>query len=1124
MDVNIDNKALAKKYKNISQRDHVLLRPGMYLGNINTVEKQTYVYEDDGKINSKVLPYNEGLVKIVNEAVDNAIDNVFRSTSEYLKQTSIKVNIKDDVVSVTNDGQHIPIETNDKGEYIPSVIFGKCLSGSNYDDESGRKSIGLNGLGVKLANICSTHFEVFIIDPIASKTFSQTWTDNMGTISEPIIKKATKKQLKSDVRTKVIFKPDIEKFNVQSLNEVVPFIHMRMIEVSSTLKENIKLYFNNNRIKVGNFKSFVHLFAERRSIYFDNVFTNVNMMEYGFKVSDDSDGFQQHSFVNNTRTTDGGPHVDAVSDTICRVIQKYFKSKTKDQIVRLSKSNILAKLHVFVSYHMVNPQFTSQTKTKLASKLEKIQFDENKILKSCKKLGILKEIEDKLNERALEYIEKSCSSVKKKTLNIPKLDDAHYAGTSKSNETMLFLTEGDSAKTFCSTGLSVLKRQKYGVFPLKGKILNVRSASKKQLLENKEVQNIIKILGLSLSKKYTSEDELKSLRYGKVCILSDADYDGFHIAGLFFNFIMHFWPVLAKSGFICRFITPVLKAMHKKNRGKVISFFNVSDFENFASRNNIDQYNVKYFKGLGTSTRNEAIEYFNHLDLHLKQVVLDDDSFSKCDVMFNPRRSNERKTLIVENDCQLMDYKLSDMAMTAFFDSEFLSYSKYSIQRAIPSIMDGLKVSQRKILFTCLKKFSTHNAEYKVSQLASLVSAQTAYLHGEQSLSNAIVCMAQSFPGSNNLPLLSENGSFGSRLQNGKDCASSRYIFTNLRDYTRDIFVKEDDAILTYKTEEGISIEPEYYFPTIPLVLCNGTNGISTGFRTEIPMYDVKEIINSIIMKCETHGSYDFDNLLPKYYGFKGSVRPDESGGKLIMSGCYEIDAHSKTCVITEIPLNFSLESYKDKVLDRLVELGHISSYKVDHTSENEPRFVLKNLKDSFKPDLLRLDSILNNHMVLLDSENRVKIYTGTRHIMEEFFENKIRSMKRRRTCLIEKTESSLQFLRQKQAFIRMVLSNEIDIKSDIEDVEIQCSLVGILTRNIEKFINLPIVALTSDKVEELKNAIIGKINELELIQSKSAYDFYLEDLKRLKKSISPREKRKIFEAKISSSKKSRKV
>lgn len=1105
-----------EKYKNISQRDHVLLRPGMYLGNMNTVEKRSFVFTNDLKITSCLLPFNEGLVKIVNEVVDNAIDNIFRSDDE--KQSNIKVDISDDTIVISNDGRHIPIEKKSNNEYIPSVIFGKCLSGSNYDDKEGRQSIGLNGLGVKLTNIFSTQFEVFIIDPVTCKTFRQKWTNNMGDISNPVIKKATKKELKSDVRTVVTFKPDISKFGVQTLDDIVPHIRMRLIEVSSTLQQKIKLFFNGTKIKTGNFRDFVYLFGEKKNVYFEgeNGDSGSSKLEYGFKVSSDG-AFTQHSFVNNTRTTDGGPHVDFVSDTICRVVQRHFKSKTKDQIVKLSKANILSKLHVFVNYHMVNPQFTSQTKTKLASKLEKIVLDEAKILRNCKKIGILKELEQKLNERALEVVEKSYSSAKKKTVNIQKLDDAHNAGTSKSGQATLFLTEGDSAKTFCSTGLSVLKRQDYGVFPLKGKILNVRSASNKQLMQNTEIQNIIKILGLSLTKKYETREELNSLRYGRVCILSDADYDGFHICGLFFNFILHFWPALAKSGFICRFITPVIKATEKNRKDNVVSFFNMSDFEKFESKFDCTLYDIKYFKGLGTSTRKEAVEYFQNINTHLKQITLDNDSLTRCDVMFNPTRSDERKQLIQNQECQHMDYNLSEMNMTAFFDSELLSYSKYSIQRAIPSVIDGLKVSQRKILFTCLQKFASKNTEYKVSQLASLVSAQTAYLHGEQSLASAIVCMAQSFTGSNNLPLLNENGSFGSRLQCGKDAASSRYIFTNLRNYTRNIFVKQDDKILIYKNEEGISTEPECYFPTIPLVLCNGTNGISTGFRTEIPMYDVKEIITQLVSKCYASASvvssvssgssssssssgYEFENMLPKYNGFKGTVKRVDN--KLIMSGCYEIDKRSNTCVVTEIPLNFSLEAYKDKVLDKLVELSHITLYKVDHLSENEPRFILKGLKDSFKPEMLRLDTVLNNHMVLLDKNNTVKVYMDTKQIMNDFYESKICSMHKRREWMIHNVEQEVEYLKQKQLFIKMVLSNDIDIKAEIEEVELQCCMFGIGMSNIEKFINLPLVSLTMGKVNALAKTINDKQSELEVIKSKSVYDMYIEDLNALHKAL----------------------
>lgn len=1083
------NKDLIRSYQNISQREHILLRPGMYVGDMNTVAQSGYIYED-GTFVYKTVDFNEGLVKVVNEVVDNAIDNVFRNQV----QTCIAVTVDNDSITVSNDGQHIPIELNADGELIPSVIFGKCLSGSNYDDESGRQSIGLNGIGVKLTNIFSTRFELFIIDPISKQSFKQVWSKNMECCTEPIIRAATKKELKSNIRTKVSFVPDLQRFNVSDVSTVVPFLITRLVEVSATLQENLKIFYNGERVKVRTFKEFVRLFSKQKKLFFETV----DDIQFGFTISDEIDGFVQHSFVNNTRTCNGGSHVDLVSNTICKVIQKYFKSKVKNQVVKLSNKNILSKLHVFVNYHMINPEFTSQTKKKLASKMPKIDFNEDLILKSCKKLGILQELELKLNERSLELVEKACSSTKRKNVSVPKLDDAHNAGTSKSTETMLFLTEGDSAKTFCSTGLSVIKRTNYGVFPLKGKILNVRSASKRQLLENKEIQNIIKILGLSLKRSYENDAEIATLRYGKVCILSDADYDGFHISGLFFNFIMHFWPALAQKGFLCRFITPVIKAIETKSKN-VKSFFNIADFETFIQDNAVNDYHIKYFKGLGTSTRSEAIEYFKSLDLHLKNITLGPESFEKCDIMFNPKRAIERKQLIVDQELDRLDYSLREMPMTLFINSELLAYSKYSIQRAIPNVIDGLKVSQRKIIFGSLKKFSGKNLEYKVSQLASLVSAQTSYLHGEQSLCNAIIAMAQSYPGSNNLPLLSENGSFGSRLQNGKDCASARYIFTNLKAYTRNIFVKEDDPILRYKKEEGIQVEPQYYYPTIPLVLCNGSNGISTGFRTEIPMFNVEQIIQQLICKCKNR-EYEFVNLVPYYKGYKGTVKMN-ADGKYTMYGSYIFEKGSKTCIVTEIPICYSLESYKDRVLDRLVEEGHIGTYSIDHVSENEPRFVLKNLKSTFDASLLRLDHTLNVHLVLLNAENIIQTYNGTTDIMNAFFTEKLKALQRRKTWLIENINDELFNLNEKRLFIKGVINKDIDIECDVNDIQIQCLLLGI-TGNVDSFMQLSLLSLTKNKVNELDELISKKQCDLDHIMAISTHDMYLNDLKALHKTM----------------------
>ena len=208
----------------------------------------------------------------------------------------------------------------------------------------------------------------------------------------------------------------------------------------------------------------------------------------------------------------------------------------------------------------------------------------------------------------------------KKTGNIrgiPKLEDANWAGTKNSSECKLILTEGDSAKAFAMAGRAIVGNDKYGIFPLKGKLLNVRDASPKQLMDNEEIKNIKQILGLQQGKTYNSVNDL---RYGGIILLTDQDVDGFHIKGLLINCLHYFWPSLVKlNEFIHALATPIVKVSKNKDS---TSFYNLTDYDSWRNENTTKGWTIKYYKGLGTSSSKEAKEYFEDLETKLIKYFL----------------------------------------------------------------------------------------------------------------------------------------------------------------------------------------------------------------------------------------------------------------------------------------------------------------------------------------------------------------------------------------------------------------------------------------------------------------------------------------------------------------------
>lgn len=348
-------------------------------------------------------------------------------------------------------------------------------------------------------------------------------------------------------------------------------------------------------------------------------------------------------------------------------------------------------------------------------------------------------------------------------------------------------------------------------------------------------------------------------------------------------FCLDFWPTLLDvPGFLKQFITPIVKATKGK---KTKTFFNLPEYEAWleSTGNRGKGWNIKYYKGLGTSTSAEAKDYFSKLDLHEIQFDrLSSDSFEMenlpvhsgaelIDMAFRKNRVEDRKTWlnVVDKDTYLDYTEVSSdgVRYSDFINKEYILFSRYDNVRSIPHFMDGFKPSQRKVLFGCFKR--KLKGEVKVAQLTGYVAEHSAYHHGEQSLQGTIVAMAQNFVGSNNINLLTPSGQFGTRRMGGKDAASARYIFTKLEPIARAIFHPDDDELLSYLNDDGESIEPEFYVPVIPMVLVNGAEGIGTGWSSSVTNYNPREIIANIRRKI---AGEEFDPMTPYFHGFIGQV------------------------------------------------------------------------------------------------------------------------------------------------------------------------------------------------------------------------------------------------------------
>ena len=1075
-------KTVEEKYKKYSQIEHVLARPGMYIGELHNVAGLNWIVEQDSIV-SKQLHWNPGIYKIFDEIITNAADESQRN----LMVKNIKIDISNDKITVFNDGAGIPIEIHKEYDiYVPELIFGNLLSSSNYDDSEKRTVGGLNGLGAKLTNIYSTEFIVETAS--GGKKYVQHFKSNLSAIEKPVITKCVKEY------TKITFTPDFEKFGMKNLsdNDTYKILEKRVYDICAVTNKDVNVYLNDKKLKTKDFSQYMDLYIGTKKDA-SRVYEEISSRwAIGFALSQ-TDTFQQVSFVNGISTVDGGSHIEHVVGPVIKSITEELQSKHKN--INIKPHYIRDHLFVFVKCLINNPTFSSQTKDKHTTRVSDFGSRCNvpdELIKKIAKLGFV----DQLLAMAEAKDKKSLSKTdgkKVSRIHVPKLDDANKAGTSESEKCTLILTEGDSAKTTAIAGLSIVGRDYFGVFPLRGKLLNTRTASFAQISKNEEINNIKKILGLQNGANYKS---LKELRYGKIMIMTDQDTDGFHIKSLLINFIDSEWPDLLKNYiFIESLLTPIVKVTRRQ---ETLQFYNIPDYESWkkTSENN---WRIKYYKGLGTSTSQEAKEYFKAMRTvgYTAKTNKDRDSI---ELAFKKTEADSRKDWILSavKNFKSLDYKQKIVPIENLINQELVLFSIQDNIRSLPSYIDGLKPSQRKILFSCFKKNPTKKTELKVSQLSGYVSEQSDYHHGEQSLMETIINMAQNFVGSNNMNLLHPSGQFGTRLMGGKDASSPRYIFTYLSEYINELFDPVDANLLEYLNDDGKSIEPKFYVPKLPLLLINGSQGIGTGFSTSVPCFnpdDLRKELRNLVQNPD----YEIGELTPWYKGFTGKIEKVDDN-KWVSIGNYTVNNHQ--VVITELPIGTWTEDYK-QFLEKLEQEGKIvmsnkSTEDKVHFIVNIKIEVLKEWGNTLEKQLKLTSNISAQNMHVFNEKGEIVKMHSAEEILWNFYTIRTEYNKRRKQYLTKQLKHEKDELNAKVRFLNMIISEELIVfkkKKDVIATELEKLDFYKIDGEYKYLLDMPIYTFTEEKITELTQKLQHKELEYNNICKMTVKDIWLADL-----------------------------
>lgn len=621
------------KYKSLTPEQHILLRPSMYIGSVVTEKCEKYIFnKSTGKFESKEVNFNAGFLKLFDEIISNSVDESKRPDSK-LNTIKVFVSKSDNSITVFDNGG-IPVEMHKiEKKYVPELCFASPMSGSNFNDNENREVVGTHGIGSSAVAIMSSVFKIETAD--GKNKFSQVYTNNLSEKSKPKISKTSKHF------TKITYIPDFKIFGMSCIDDdTLKLIESRVFEIAGT-NQNLKIYFNDENISIKSFFEYCKMFIDDES---ELLYTETEDKKWSVGISPCQNGFQNISFVNSVNTFMGGSHVEFVLNQFVPKIKETIKKKYKSDI---STGQIKNKIFLFLNATVNNPKFSSQTKERLTSEytsfVNPIKISDKFASQICKS-ELLNIISDWLDKKKMADDSKAEREANKTIakVKVEKLVDCRWAGTLKKSKTSLSITEGDSA----AAGFRKFRDPNtQALFPIRGKILNVRVSPKDKVRANEELKGIMAAMGLQFGKSpfiYRGSKVFQdNLRIHEVHILTDADTDGADIAGLLVNIFAYYWPELIKEHRIARIETPVLIARQGRKSEK---FYYKSEFDEWCKKNDPKKWDIDYYKGLSALENDEYKELIQNPRIYYYE--LDDCALDELEIWFGKDADKRKEKLL----------------------------------------------------------------------------------------------------------------------------------------------------------------------------------------------------------------------------------------------------------------------------------------------------------------------------------------------------------------------------------------------------------------------------------------------------------------------------------------------
>ncbi len=1116
----------AEDYQELSDVMHVYKIPDAYIGSTEPEEREEVLLNlETLKLVKAQINLSRGVERLFLEILSNAGDNADTSRRAGINPGGIHVTMDRNWIRVRNGGLSIPVVAakNSPNKLVPDLIFGQLRSSSNYDPKVIRMGCGRNGFGAKLTNIFSKVFTVNVGDNVNKLHYKGTWQNNMSDGPHKEVTKYTD----AEGFVEVSWLLDFERFGMKEYPDEAFALFARYVaDFSLTCK--VPVSFNGVDLDLRNIRNYAMLHftpeeCETAILHYEwnkqskehpngiSPFTtnisNINkerIVSAAVKaehipivelmILDTPDAGVCYSFVNGLMSIDGGVHVNAalnalshdILHTINSSIEKRSKADKDTKTMKLTMDDIKRHVSIILNCRLPDPKYSSQSKTQVTSPKPNILIP-NHLIKDVEKWELIKRLYAALDAKLYNILKKT-NGGRVKHVYLDNGSDANDAGTEKSSECVLYLVEGKSASAYPKKRISFTEGGKdlNGYYPLRGKFMNVRNAPIPKIAANKEIIAIKSLIGLREGLDYSLPENILTLRYGYIMICVDADSDGFHIASLIINYINHFFPGLLYMGRVAILRTPVVRIFDSSDR-ILHRFYSTTEFEKWEAEEKKREHPFKgmkivYYKGLGKSKDKDIQDDMKTAPV--VTVVYDEQAHNSLVLAFDKGLTESRKEWIskwreithIDDVTFVGTGVFRKQSITNFINHELINYTKDALFRAIPSQDDGLKRSHRQALYAALKYFRygrNKKDEPNVARFAAYAASETNYHHGEMSMCETLIKMAQTFVGSNNLPFLQGEGQFGTRDELGADAASPRYIHLKLPEYAPILYDEElIDCIPKRRVEES-EVEPLYVPAAIPMHLVNGMIGIATGYSTYIPNHNYYDIITWCKNRC-VNGNLNVGVVMkPWFRGFTGQVLfeniteeqvAEEAANNIERSeiqqesgeddaqthetaakrakgvgvktvGIFKVDSNKKKgdkmdFIVTELPIGLSIDSYR-RYLELLLKEKTISDFR-DNSTPDKPYFtvtgyVTKSNSVSYKTLRLEKSFTLNN-MTLIDENGYPTKYSNTNEVMEVYAQRMISLYQivkdNRLTCI----EAEILDLSERIRFITAVLEGRIVI------------------------------------------------------------------------------------------------